>query len=61
MSKLNKHCNTGKTHFATVLKVDVCIKKTTSILAVRFYEYVHSLTLRKDNEEEENKVIKSEL
>jgi len=41
--------------------VDVYIKKNTSILAVRFYEDGNSLISRKDNEEEENKVIKSEL
>ena len=36
-------------------------KKKPSIFAVRFYEEVHSLIFRKDNEEEENKLIKLEL
>jgi len=37
------------------------LKKNTSSVVVRFYEEVHSLAFSKDNEEEENKVIKSEL
>jgi len=62
MSKMNKHCNIEKTHFGTLCRRLMSIfKKKKPILAVRFYEEVHSPIFRKDKEEGENKVIKSEL
>lgn len=61
MSKLNNHCNVGKTHFGTLCRRLMSTLKKNSIDAVRLYEEVHSLTFSKDNEQEENKVIKTEF